>query len=407
MTLAQASYLRRLGSCLVCGNDDLRLVLDLGEQYLADFLDAPDASHPKAPLRLMACESCWLMQLSHVVDRDKLFRNYWYKSGVNATMVAHLTALAGDVLARLGLKTGDKVVDIGANDGTFLSKLPANVHKIAFEPATNLQDALRPQADEVIPSYFDADKVAGKVRLVTSLAMFYDLERPVAFAADIQTVLARNGVWVCEMNYLGSMLKQTAFDFMVHEHVALYFLSTFNKVIGEVGLQVFDVEENDINGGSFRLWIGHRGSRPIRTSVDHFLYIESQMRNTQAYTCFATKAQEVVATVHGWVSEVRGQGGTVYAYGASTRGMTLLQATGLDATPITKAVDKNPEKVGKFMAGVDIPIVSETTFRAEHPHYLLVLPWGFADEFAEREKDYLKAGGRMIVPLPEPKVVGG
>tara|TARA_Y100000310_G_scaffold100343_2_gene98214 strand:- start:7182 stop:8396 length:1215 start_codon:yes stop_codon:yes gene_type:complete len=402
ISLDQAAFVRPLAQC-VLGHDALEPFLDLGDHFLVDFLTAPDPAYPKASLNLLRCGECGMLQLYHVVSRERLFRQYWYKSGVNSTMVDHLQRLATE----FDLKNGDTVVDIGANDGTLLSFFSPNVTKVGFEPGLNLQTELAQHADVVVPDFFTPDGVPKKADLVLSLAMFYDLTDPQRFAADIAAILAPKGTWVCEMNYLGDMVERNAFDFILHEHVALYFLSTFNKVVRPVGLEVVGVNRNTINGGSVRYYVAHRGAFTTSTSVDELLGHEKPLRDPASLERFAKSVTRISQTLKGWVNEARSQGKTVYGYGASTRGMTVLQAAGLDATNIAAVADKNPDKVGRVMAGVDIPIVSEAAFRAAQPDYAIMLPWGFKDEFVKREQEYLRAGGRFIVPLPEPEVIGG
>jgi len=345
-------------------------------------------------------------------------------------MVAHLSGLAQEIQERVVLRPGDTVVDIGSNDNTFLNNFTqTGLSLVGFEPSVNILDSIgrtRETINEwnhfegaggppitVINDFFSGGAFAKwrteseKAKVVTSLAMFYDLENPHEFAAGIQQILAPDGVWVCEMNYMGDMLRDTAFDFIVHEHVVLYFLSTFNKVIRPVGLEVVDVSRNALNGGSMRLWVQHGGAATTKGTVDHFLWEESQVRNMPTYRRFTNNVERVLSTVGTWVTQAVDQAHRVYAYGASTRGMTLLQAAGLDVSSITKAVDKNPDKVGRYIAGVGIPIVDEATFRLDKPEYTLLLPWGFLEEFVKREADYLRQGGIFLVPLPTPRVITG
>ena len=411
VSLMQASFLRPLRSCLCCGGFDLEPLLDLGQHYLTDFLDAPVLDHPKAPLTLMLCNECLFAQLSHIVDRERLFRSYHYASGVNATIKKHLFDLANDLLVRLGLKASDIIVDIGANDGTFLRSFPGFMgQRVGFEPALNLKGAAEAGGNAIISEFFtkqaflDRFGTGKRAKLVTALAMFYDLEHPVAFCQDVADILAPDGLFVVEMNYLGSILTQNAYDTIGHEHLGMYYLSTFNRVVRQAGMEVVDVSANSLNGGSFRLFCR---KRPCVTSgnVDHFLNAESERRNRRAFLDFKLRATEHIATLKRWVAEAKERSKSIYAYGASTRGNTILQAAGLDKVSITAAIDKNPAKVGKVWAGLDIPIISEEAGRQALGNYWLVLPWGFIEEFKQREAAYLAAGGHMIVPLPEPKVV--
>ena len=209
------------------------------------------------------------------------------------------------------------------------------------------------------------------------------------------------------INIAVEAMKEGAFDFIGHEHLGLYFLSALNKVLRSEGMEVVDVSRNSLNGGSMRAYVAHRGAFTTKSTVDHLLFEETAYRNEMTYHGFARRAERVKDTVFQWMEEAKAQGKTVFAYGASTRGMTTLQYCGLDTSHISAAVDRNPEKVGKYIAGMNIPVVAEEDARASWPAFMLVLPWSFIDAFVKREKVYLDGGGQFVVPLPEPRVIGG
>ena len=395
--------LTTLTTCILCDKEPQELI-NLGNQYLTDFLDNPDANHPKAPLQLMLCADCGLTQLHQVVDRDALFRNYHYRSGINATVRAHLKALAEDAKKRLKLISGnDIILDIGANDGTFLANFPAQ-WRMGFEPALNLGGDY-----EQIQDFFSATayKQRPKPALVSSIAMFYDLLEPKKFAQDVAEILAPKGLWVCEMNYLGSMLENNAFDFIGHEHVAEYSLAAFERAITPAGLEVVDMSLNSLNGGSARYWVAHKGSQEKKDSVVYLREQERQILTTAAFESFRDNVKTVVWKLGSLIrSEVR-KGKRVWAKGASTRGMTLLQTVELDNHWIEAISDANPLKHGKYVAGLNIPVRSNEEMRKEQPDYLLILPWGFAEAFIEQEHGYLKKGGTVVIPLPTVRTVVG
>lgn len=395
---------KALTRCIVCGTDELEFVVSLGNHYLADFVDAVIPDVPTAPLTLHRCHECSLLQLGYMVDRDRLFRRYHYRSAINQTMRNHLRAIAEGT----DLKKGDVVVDIGANDGTFLSFLPGNVTKVAFEPAQSVQDELRGVADVVHEDYFSlVPELRNKVKLVTSFAMFYDLEHPGEFAADVKAILAPQGLWLLEMNHAGTLIGKTAFDFIGHEHLAVYFLSSLNRVVRPVGLEVVDVRSTEINGGSFRVTIVHKGAFLTKTTVDEFLLGEVEYRTQEAAQKFAIRAHMIMRELHQLATDIKGRGQTLYIKGASTRGMTILQAADLDSTLVVAAMDINPEKHGKFIAGLNIPIKSLEEARLDKPDYILSLPWAYKESFLEQERDLMAQGTKMIFPIPQVETVYG
>jgi hypothetical protein len=233
------------------------------------------------------------------------------------------------------------------------------------------------------------------------------MEEPNAFVSDVKKILNRKGVFVIQQNYLVKMLTQNAFDNIVHEHLEYYSLIALSNLLEKHGLEVFDVEKRQLNGGSFRTFIGFKGVRHASLSVYEQLELEKliAMNRRKIYVDFAKRIKKVRKEVTEFIKKEKKKGKKIYVYGASTRGNTLLQFFGLDNQLIEKAVERNPEKWGTKIASVQIPIISETQARAEKPDYMLVLPWFFREEFLRREKDYLKSGGHFIFPLPQLEII--
>ena len=305
-------------------------------------------------------------------------------------------------------RTGDIVVDVGCNDGTLLRsyEIPG-LRLVGFEPARNLVESARKGTELILNSFFNYNTFRRnfpglKARVITSIAMFYDVDNPHRFVEDISRCLHPDGVWVVQQNYLPLMLTRNGFDNIGHEHLTYYSLETMTRLIQTHGLEVFDTETNEVNGGSFRTYIAHQGARKVRTSVAKMTTTEQRLfsRSPSIYQVFATNVKKVGAELHDFVARQARVGKKVYAYGASTRGNTILQYCHLDHRLITKACDANPEKWGLKTPGTNIPIVSKEEARADHPDYFLILPHHFLDEIRNEERGYLSAGGKLIVPLP-------
>jgi SAM-dependent methyltransferase len=309
--------------------------------------------------------------------------------------------------------SGDIVLDTGCNDGTLLRSYPkSRLRLIGFEPAENLVEDARNGTDWVFNDFFNAsvfhDKFGDeKAKIVTSVAMFYDLEDPNSFVSDIAQSLASDGVWVVQQNYLASMLQKNGFDNIGHEHLEYYSLSTMEKLLTNHGLGIFDVETNDVNGGSFRIYACHRGIYATRESVEGLRRTEQhlQLGSGEVYHIFAANIRRIRSHLTQLVKNEVRNGKTVYVYGASNRGNTILQYCGLDYRLIKKAADANNEKWGRKTVGTKIPIVSKEEARKDKPDYFLILPHHFLDEIKREEKDYLEHGGKFIVPLPEVRLV--
>ena len=406
-------------SCRVCLKKELKSIISLGEQFVVNFLDYDKDDAIKANLDLVLCNKndggCGLLQLKHTVPGELLYRNFWYKSGVNQSMRDALKDITKKIEKKITLIPRDIVIDIGANDGTLLRSYDRNdLILVGFEPAKNLIEDARVGTSKIINDFFNFDSFQEefgeqKAKVITSIAMFYDLENPNCFVDDIAKILDENGIWVIQMNYLVTMLENNSFDNIVHEHLEYYSLNSLEYLLAKYDLEVFDLEINDVNGGSIRTYIKNKNCRqyPISINVQNVRNreIELGLDKLETYFIFADQINRLKYQTRDFiVSEIR-SGKTIYVYGASTRGNTLLQFYGLNKDLISAAADRNPIKWGKVIAGSGIPIISEEEARKSKPDYFLILPWYFLDEFINREKEYLEKGGKFIVPLPRFQII--
>jgi len=408
-------------SCRVC-KSIVDPILSLGDQYVSTFLGPEQPDGPKAPLELVLCGNCRLLQLRHTVPGKMMYENYWYRSGTNQTMrdaLADVTKAAGKLIQ---LKAGDSVLDIGCNDGTLLGSYAVpGIYKIGFDPAQNLAAFSREVADKVIVGFFEADRFLAEAdlrdirpKVVTSIAMFYDLEDPQKFVSGIRRIMHTDGLWIVQMSYLPLMLKQNDFGNICHEHLEYYSLQSLEYLLDLEGLLIVDAELNDVNGGSIRVFIRNRAADPNtfgdETHRKHAAERVSALRQSEAelkldtptpYLEFAQRVQGIKQDVSSFIKKQVEQKKKIYVYGASTKGNTMLQYFGLDCSVIRGAAERNPAKWGKVTVGTRIPIISEAEARAAKPDYFLVLPWHFIDEFKVREHEFLSSSGRFIVPLPQ------
>ncbi len=407
-------------TCRVC-DGGLEPILFLGEHYVSDFIDPGASDGTKAPLELVLCRRCRLLQLKHTVPGDTMYRNYWYRSGTNQTMRVALADIANTAEHLVHLKAGDAVLDIGCNDGTLLAAFrTGGIFRIGFDPAENLARYARSVADHLTVGYFGADVYraspdleACRPKVVTSIAMFYDLEDPNRFVSDVKAVMHPDGLWIVQMSYLPLMLKTNEVGNVCHEHLEYYSLQSFEHLLGRHDMSVVDMELNDVNGGSMRAYIRNRDADPAtfadetyrELAIDRVRAFREQesglgLESSAPYLEFASWVDRIKGDLVGFIRDAVARGKTVYVYGASTKGNTLLQYCGLDHTLIRAAAERNRDKWGKVTVGTHIPIVSEEEARAARPDYFLVLPWHFLQEFQAREREYLMRGGRFIVPMP-------
>jgi SAM-dependent methyltransferase len=422
-SVAQAICTER-STCRICGSSDLRTAIDLGRQYIASAFvsgEPPDFLRDTQPLEVVRCaapDGCGLVQLRHRIPPRVLYHEYGYRSGTNEIMRRNLAEIVARIESMVPLAAGDTVLDIGCNDGTLLAAYQRDdLDRLGIDPSSNVAEMARARGLNVELDFFSGDvfrrlRPGKKARVVTSIAMFYDLEDPGSFVADVASILADDGVWVIELSYLPFMLQQRSFDTICHEHLEYYALRQIDWLMQPHGLEVKRVELNDINGGSMRLFIRTKDTGAL-SSEDSLALEELRKReetlnlgSEAPYEAFRDSAQAVRDRLLELVERIRAEGKTIYAYGASTKGNTILQYCGLDHRVIQKAADRNPEKWGRRTLGTDIPIISEEQAREEKPDCFLVLPWHFFEGFVARERAFLDDGGTFIVPLPEPRLVG-
>ena len=411
--------LKTRNSCRVCNHEPLEDIISLGRQSLINFIDSPSDEIYSAPLDLVICNKikggCGLVQLRHTVPADLLYKRFWYKSGVNQTMRDALQDVVTKVKKLVKLGPGDIVVDIGSNDSTLLRFfLIKDLILVGFEPAANLMDEARKGTTKIFNDFFNypifkREFIGKKAKVITSISMFYDLEEPNKFVDDLVKMLDDEGICIIQMNYLLTMLENNAFDNIVHEHLEYYSLKSLERLLDQHNLEVFDVETNELNGGSIRTYIKHKGcvKYPTSDKVQQIRDNEEKMVlwDPQTYKEFTQRISNIKKKTYEFIKNEVEQGKKVEVYGASTRGSTLLQFFNLNNKLIKAAADRNPNKWGKKIAGTDIPIISEQEARGDHPDYFLVLPWYFIEEFKSREKEYLAKGGKFIVPLPEFQII--
>lgn len=419
---------KTIKECRICGNKVLSPIFSLGDLYVSDFLkEGEEKNGTKAPLDLVLCGEgdggCGLLQLKHTVSHEAMYRNYWYRSGISGMMQEELGDIVQKVKKIVPLRPGDSVIDIGSNDSTMLRLYNMQgLQTFGFEPATNLVEKYgREGVTKIMNDFFSFEaweKELGskKAQAITAIAMFYDLDDPNKFVADMAKCLDDNGLIVIQMLYLPSLLEKNAFDGICHEHLEYYSLASLERLLQKNGLEVVDVEfRPHVNEGSFRIYIRKVGggislSIPVDTQGRLSEIREKEkvlgLGSQEVYSRFADRVNDLKKRVTEFIHAEKEAGKTIYVYGASTKGNTLLQYFGLDSSVIEAAAERNPDKWGAKTVGTGIPIISEDQARANHPDYFLVLPWHFFPEFLKRESDFLAKGGKFIVPLPEFKVVG-
>jgi hypothetical protein len=407
---------RRIDRCRISGSQNLVSVLDLGHQQLTGvFPKSRDEKITSGPLELVWCPDSGLLQLAHSYEAKELYgESYGYRSGLNQSMVEHLTRKIGQLSRKADLKPGDTVLDIGSNDCTSLRAYPvAGLTRVGIDPTGQKFRRYYPDDVKLVTDFFSAKGFRAvsqaPARIVTSIAMFYDLEDPIAFAREVESILAPDGIWHFEQSYMPSMLRMSSYDTICHEHLEFYSLSVVKKILEAAELKIVDVQLNAINGGSFAVSAAKIKSTVEEnpTVVEWLLEQEERMglHTPHPYREFEDRVYRHREDLRSLLQALVSDGKRVIGYGASTKGNVVLQFCGITEKEVCAIAEVNPDKFGSFTPGSKIPIISEAEARAMKPDYFLVLPWHFKEGIVRREQAFLDAGGKMIFPFPEIEII--
>ena len=406
--------------CRSCGHDKLIPIISLGTHYISNFVDSEIEQGIKFPLDLVLCPNCKLLQLKHNAPNESMWGGqYWYKSAINRLIREDLKDIVNNSEKLLNLQKGDIVLDIGCNDGTLLEFYDKEgVEVIGFEPSQNVALAATKKGFKIFNDYFNAQNFKQeegdkKAKIITAISMFYDLEDPNKFLRDIVSILDSKGLFVIQQNYLVGMLEQNAFDNICHEHRAYYSFASLKHLLDKYDLEIFDIKLNDINGGSFRTYIKFKNNENMacfKGARKRLKAIEQKEKilgldTLKPYQEFASRIGKLKDHLLKFLEIEREKGKTFGMCGASTRGNTILQYLGLNAEQIIAIAEANSDKFGKKTVGSLIPIVSIDEMKKINPDYQIVLIWHLFNGLMDKEKEYLKNGGKFILPLPEFKII--
>jgi ubiquinone/menaquinone biosynthesis C-methylase UbiE len=411
------NLVKKIEACRISGSKNLINVLSLGEQYLTGvFPSQQEQRITKGPLELVWCPESGLLQLNHSYDLAEMYGlNYGYRSGLNQSMVQHLQNKVNHLCRLRPVQDGEVVLDIGSNDATLLSAYQVSgLKRIGIDPTGVKFKDFYQGGIELVPDFFSADAYKSKfpdqkASIVTSISMFYDLEQPMKFVADIAEVLDKDGIWHFEQSYMPTMLRMNSYDTVCHEHLEYYSLGVVKNLVEKQGLKIIDVQMNGVNGGSFAVTAARReSSLKVNTAViDWMLGQEDRMglNTPKPYREFEERVFRHREDLIRLVRSLNADGKKVVGYGASTKGNVLLQFCGFTEKDIACIAEVNPDKFGCYTPGTLIPIHSEAEVKAMKPDYMIVLPWHFKDSIVRREAEYLASGGKLIFPMPEIEIV--
>ena len=399
---------KKIKFCRLCKSVNLKNIYNFGNFFVSNFVTKKEINKGiKAPLNLVHCKKCDLLQLSHSAPQEIMYKKfYWYRSSVTKLMRDALKNIFKSSIKFAKLKKNDFVLDIGANDGTLLKYFKEKkINTIGCEPAKNLHKELEKNCDFVLRDFWSFEsfnklmkenKILKKPKLITAIGMFYDLENPGKFISDAAKCLDDDGIFIAQLMCLNSMIEKNDLGNICHEHLEFYSYKSLKYLFENNGFKIFKIEENDINGGSYRIFC----KKNLKKSIAY----KEKTTLKNIYKFFSRVEHNKFTTVNFIKKEV-GRKKKVFLYGASTKGNTLLQYYKLNNNLIPFAAERSPEKWGKYTIGTGIKIISEQQARKMKPDYYFVMPYAFISEFKKREKKWLKGGGKFILPYPKFKIV--
>lgn len=415
-TVDKVIMYNEIKKCRICKNTHLITVLSLGEQYLTGvFPKSLKEKISKGPLDVVWCPKCGLLQMKQSYSLSEMYGdNYGYRSGLNASMVNHLKQKMRTLETLVKPKAIDLMIDIGSNDATLLKVCNGKYKKVGIDPTGKKFKKYYTKDMTLISDFFSAAVFKKsfpnkKAKIITSIAMFYDLENPKEFVKDIEKCLTNDGVWHFEQSYMPSMLRTNAYDSVCHEHLEFYSFKVVKNLLESCGLRIIDVQTNAINGGSFAVTACKKRARYVSNKplINWLLKQENDMGldTSKPYRDFEEKVYRHRKNLKHLIKALVVDGKKIIGYGASTKGNVLLQFCGLNEKHVPFIAEVNEEKFGAFTPGTKIPIISEKMAKAKNPDYLFVLPWHFKHSILERERDFMAKGGKLIFPLPEIEIV--
>ena len=393
-------------SCKNCKSRSLKKIINIGNQPLSSHFYSKKINKLKNySLDLYICQKCNLVQFKSLPKLDDMYGlNYGYRTSLSPLMINHMKNKFLKNKNDL-IKKKSNILDIGCNDGTFLNffKKIKNINLYGIDPSAEKFKQYHSKKINLIVDYFERDRIQKKFKdisfdLITSFAMFYDIEDPNSFCKDINKLLNKNGKWILELSYFPLLLQNLTYDQICHEHVTYYTLTTFENILKKNGLKILDFNLNSINGGSIEIICSKKNSKhsPNTKKINFQKNFEKNI-NFKSYQNFNSRVSNVKKTLNLFLDQNKGK---VIGYGASTKGNIVLNHCGIDHKKLKYICDANPYKFNRFTPGSNIKIISKQKMRTLKPKFLLVLIWSFRKEVIQQEKNFLDKGGKLIFHLP-------
>ncbi len=400
----------KIKCCRICKKKKLKTLFSLGNLSFTGKFPSKNQQIKKKPITLIICKNCDLVQLGHNFDLKYLYGpDYGYRTGINKTMINHVSAVVKDLSKKTKLKKNDFVLDIASNDGSLLNFYKKNVKTFGIDPILEKYKVKYKKINFKIADFFSAKKILKitkkKFKIITALSVFYDSADPNEFIKDVKKILSPDGIFLLEFADLASIIKYRMFDTICHEHLEYYSSNIINNLCRENHLKIFDININNINGGSKQYLICHKESnyKIKEKKIYKILNSEKKLKlsSEKTFKNFINIINKSKHELNLFIRKANNFGKTIHGYGASTKGNVLLQYYKIDNRMIKYVAERNKNKYELYTPGTKIKIISETLSRSYKPDYYLVLPWHFKKEILHREKEIRKKGTKFIFPLPK------
>lgn len=400
----------KIKKCRNCKRENLDTIFSLGKMSYTGKFPEKNKKIKKAPLEIVICKNCKLVQLAHKFNLKYLYGpDYGYRSNISKTMVDHLKKVVEKTSSKVNLKSNDLVLDIASNDATLLKNYPKDVITFGIDPLVKKYSSEYKKINYKVSNFFSLREVQKKTKkkfkIITALSVFYDLEKPNSFLNNVQKILDRDGLFILEFADLASIIQNKMFDTICHEHLEYYSTKIIFDMCRKNKLKIVDINKNNINGSSKQFFISQQDSiiSPKIEKIKKILKEEEKLNldSKQKIIKFFHDIQKIKIRLLKLLKKIKKNNQTIHAYGASTKGNVLLQYFNIGRKYIDYVAERNPKKYNLYTPGTYLKIISEKKSRAMKPNYYLVLPWHFKKEILKREKKIRRNGTKFIFPLPK------
>ncbi|MFA6485998.1 MAG: class I SAM-dependent methyltransferase [Candidatus Magasanikbacteria bacterium] len=403
--------------CRICNSENLSKFLDFGNQPLANsFLKNKEefVSEKFYPLAVYFCHDCNLAQLLDVVDKEEMFSHYIYFSSGMPKLSNHFKDYAEDVIKRF-LGPGELVVEIASNDGILLKFFKDSGYKIlGIDPAVNVAKVAQDMGVNTVVDFFREDlsleiaKKHGTAKVILANNVVAHIDDLHDLAKGINNLLADDGVFILEAPYFVDMFENTTYDTIYHEHLSYLAVRPLQKFFELFGMEIFDVEIHEVQGRSLRVFVGRNGKHDISESVQKFVNKELDLGldSWSVYTALAEKISQQKQDLTRLLQDLKNSDKKIAAYGAPAKGNTMLNYCGIGPDVLDYALEDLPAKQGLLTPGMHVPTFDSAYAHAHLPDYFLMLAWNYQKPILEKEQQYIKDGGKFIIPVEGIKIVG-